>query len=128
MRNEKILLNSHNYLKNNASSSFLYSKYNQYKFNNNSLFNQKYYNSNLKNQYQNKYYNNNININNNLNSNNPSIKRKINVTTIKYEPYKQYIYNEIDLLNLKMKCDLINHKLNRIKYYINDEDYKNINK
>ena len=64
---------------------------------------------------------NNI-ISNNLNIGEPLIRENINITNIKYQPYRQYIDDEIDLLNLKMRCDLISHKLNRIKYYLNDDN------
>ena len=73
----------------------------------------------------NKFRTKNHVIRSNINIHEPIIRENINITNIKYQPYKDYIDNEIDLLNLKMRCDLISHKLNRIKYYLNNDNKNN---
>ena len=73
----------------------------------------------------NKFRTKNHVIRSNINIHEPIIRENLNITNIKYQPYKDYIDNEIDLLNLKMRCDLISHKLNRIKYYLNNDNKNN---
>ena len=110
MKNNFIPFKNKTYLSNNASSSYFYNKYNRYKYNN------------INNKIGDKYYYNNII--NNLNAKN----KKVNITKIKYQPFRDYIDNEINLMNLKMRCELISHKLNRIKYFISEDDYNTIKK
>ena len=110
MKNNFIPFKNKTYLSNNASSSYFNNKYNRYKYNN------------INNKAGDKYHYNNIS--NNLNAKN----KKIIITKIKYEPLRDYIDNEINLMNLKMRCKLISHKLNRIKYFISEDDYNTIKK
>ena len=105
-----------NDFQNNISPNFL-SIYNNHMQNKNIFHNQNNNNKIEEEKFQNA--NNSKNVNINLNNNTLSQKQKIN-----YQPYKEYIDKEINLLNLKMRCDLINHKLNKIKFYINDDYIK----
>ena len=107
------------YLSRYKTSTNFYKPSNNYNRNNRNIVSSQIYNKN-------KFRTKNNLLRNNLNSGEPIIRENINITNINYQPYKDYIDNEIDLLNLKMRCDLISHKLNRIKYYLND-DNNNIN-
>jgi len=107
------------YLSKYHTSSNFYKPSNNFNRNNRNILSSQIYNIN-------KFRAKNNIIRSNLNIGEPIIRENINITNIKYQPYKDYIDNEIDLLNLKMRCDLISHKLNRIKYYLYD-DNNNIN-
>ena len=107
------------YLSKYQTSTNFYKPPNNYNRNNRNILSSQLYSSN-------KLRTRNNIIRSNLNMREPIIRENINITNIKYQPYKEYVDNEIDLLNLKMRCDLISHKLNRIKYYLNDGN-NNIN-
>jgi len=105
------------YLSRYRTQTNFYKPPNNYKRNNRNI---------LSNQLNiNKFRTKNHVIRSNINIHEPIIRENINITNIKYQPYKDYIDNEIDLLNLKMRCDLISHKLNRIKYYLNNDNKNN---
>ena len=118
MRNQLLSYQRQNYFPNNTSSHF----YNKYKYEKNNILNQTYNYNIGQNRPLNRYI---FQRKNNLNINAPTIRRNVNITKIKYDPYREYIDKEIHFLDLKMRCDLINHKLNTIKYYIDDDDQYN---
>ena len=103
------------YLSKYQTTSNFYKPSNKYQRNNRNIISSQISNKN-------KFITKNNIIRSNLNIHEPIIRENINITNIKYQPYKDYIDNEIDLLNLKMRCDLISHKLNRIKYYLNGDN------
>ena len=129
MRDEYLKYQNRNLIPNNTSSHLYnkYNKYNKYKYENRQPKERAYNylteknNNNIQYYYRRKY-------NTISNNNNPSVKQRINITKIKYDPYQEYLDKEINFLNLKMRCDLINHKLNTIKYYIDDDQNSSFQK